>query len=152
MQISLWSQFYSHKNIYVYWWLRTADCQDPLNPDSQQFITINIHSGLYQYKRLPFGIASSQAIFQQTIDIILQGLEHVAAIEDDILNTRQGWWTEYPLTSLFLSQISPTHLPSVQAATIITTPSPTKAVFVTLITSEDIWISRSVSWLRVGDS
>lgn len=40
-----------------------------------------------RYKRLPFGIASSPAIFQRTMDIILQGLEHVAAIQDDILIT-----------------------------------------------------------------
>ena len=40
----------------------------------------------------------------------------------------------------------------VQAETIISTLSPTKAKFVTLIASEDIWISRSVSLLRVGDS
>ena len=61
--------------------------QLPLDPDSQQFVTINTHHGLYQYKRLPFGIASSPAIFQRTMDIILQGLEHVAAIQHDILIT-----------------------------------------------------------------
>ena len=32
-------------------------------------------------------MASSPAIFQRTMDIILQGLEHVAAIQDDILIT-----------------------------------------------------------------
>ena len=39
------------------------------------------------YKRLPFGIASSPALFQRTMDIILQGLDHVASIKDDILIT-----------------------------------------------------------------
>ena len=43
------------------------------------------HRGLYQYKRLPFDIASSPAIFQRTMEIILQGLEYVALIQDDIL-------------------------------------------------------------------
>ena len=38
----------------------------PLEPDSQRFVTINTHCGLYWYKRLPFGIASFPAIFQQT--------------------------------------------------------------------------------------
>ena len=57
----------------------------PLEPDSQQFVTINTHCGLYWYKRLPFGIASSLAIFQRTMHIILQGLEHVAAIPHDFL-------------------------------------------------------------------
>ena len=67
--------------------LKNAYQQLPLDPDSQQFVTINTHRGLYRYKRLPFGIASSPAIFQRTMDIILQGLEHVAAIQDDILTT-----------------------------------------------------------------
>ena len=67
--------------------LKSAYQQLPLDSDSQQFVTINTHWGLYRYKRLPFGIASSPAIFQRTMDIILQGLEHVASIQDDILIT-----------------------------------------------------------------
>ena len=50
-------------------------------------MTINTHRGLFCYKRLPFGIASSSAIFQQSIDVILQGLDQVACIQDDILLT-----------------------------------------------------------------
>jgi len=65
--------------------LKNAYQQLALDPDSKQFITDNTHLGLYWYKRLPFSIASSPAIFQWTMDIILQGLEHVAAIQDDIL-------------------------------------------------------------------
>ena len=56
-----------------------------MDPDSQQFVTINTHRDLHRYKRLPFGIASSPAIFQRTMDIIIQDLEHVAAIQDDTL-------------------------------------------------------------------
>ena len=67
--------------------LKSAYQQLPLDPESQPFVTINTHRGLYRYKRLPFNIASSPAIFQRTIDIILQGLEHVASIQDDILIT-----------------------------------------------------------------
>ena len=58
-----------------------------MDPESQQFVTINMHRGLYCFKRLPFGIASSPALFQRTMDIILQGLDHVASIQDDILIT-----------------------------------------------------------------
>ncbi|XP_022798026.1 uncharacterized protein LOC111336238 [Stylophora pistillata] len=67
--------------------LKNAYQQLPLDLQSQQFVTINTHRGLYRYKRLPFGIASSPAIFQRTMDIILEGLEHVSAIQDDILIT-----------------------------------------------------------------
>ena len=34
-----------------------------LEPGSRKYVTINTHKVLYQYKRLPFGIASAPAIF-----------------------------------------------------------------------------------------
>ena len=51
--------------------LKSAYQQLPLDPESQQFVTINTHRGL----------------FQRTKDIILQGLDQVASIQDDILIT-----------------------------------------------------------------
>ena len=66
---------------------KSAYQQLPLDPESQQFLTINTHRGLYRYKRLPLLIASSPALFQRTMDIILRGLDHVAGIQDDILIT-----------------------------------------------------------------
>ena len=65
--------------------------QLPLDPDSQQFVTINTHRGLYLYKRLPFGIASSPAIFQRTMDIILQGLMTSSSQERMTTNTSRIW-------------------------------------------------------------
>ena len=67
--------------------LKSAYQQLPLDRESQQFVSINTHRGLYRYKRLSFGIASSPALFQRTMDIILQCLDHVASIQDDILIT-----------------------------------------------------------------
>ena len=58
-----------------------------LDAESRQYVTINTHRGLYQYTRLPFGIASSPAIFQKTMDTILQGLPNVFCYIDDILIT-----------------------------------------------------------------
>ena len=58
-----------------------------LNENSQQYTTINTHQGLYQYTRLPFGISSAPAIFQKTMDVILQGIPHVCCYIDDILVT-----------------------------------------------------------------
>jgi len=67
--------------------LTSAYQQLYLDPESQQFVTINTHRGLYRYKRLPFGIASLPALFQRTMDIILQGLDHATSIQYDILIT-----------------------------------------------------------------
>ena len=39
------------------------------------------------YNRLPFGVASAPAIFQRTMDSLLQGLPHVCVYLDDILVT-----------------------------------------------------------------
>ena len=50
-------------------------------------MTINTHKGLYQYNRLPFGVASAPAVFQQTMEKILQGLPKVVVYIDDILVT-----------------------------------------------------------------
>ena len=35
--------------------LKRAYQQLPLDPESQQFVTINTHRGVYRYRRLPFG-------------------------------------------------------------------------------------------------
>ena len=58
-----------------------------LSDESKEYTTINTHQGLYQYTRLPFGISSAPAVFQRTMDTILQGIPHVACYIDDILVT-----------------------------------------------------------------
>lgn len=45
-----------------------------LDEKFQPYVTINTHSGLYRYTRLPFGVAAALALFQQTIDKMLDGL------------------------------------------------------------------------------
>ncbi len=67
--------------------LSQAYQQMPLQEESRVYTTINTHQGLYRYTRLPFGIASAPAIFQRTMDTILQGLAHVSCYIDDILIT-----------------------------------------------------------------
>ena len=56
-----------------------------LDSDSQSFLTINTHHGLFHYKRLPFGVASAPSLFQKTMDIIFQGMDGVICYLDDIL-------------------------------------------------------------------
>jgi len=58
-----------------------------LHPDSRKYVTVNTHQGLYQYNRLPFGIASAPAVFQETMEKVLQGLHNVVCYIDDILVT-----------------------------------------------------------------
>ena len=45
--------------------------QVELDEDSQKYLTINIHKGLYSYKRLPIGVSSAPAIFQRIMDQLL---------------------------------------------------------------------------------
>ena len=67
--------------------LSSAYQQLVLDEDSVQYVTVNTHRGLYQYTRLPFGVASAPAMFQQVMDQILQGIPGVICYIDDILVT-----------------------------------------------------------------
>ena len=60
--------------------------QVPLE-ESKKYTTINTHQCLYQYTRLPLGIASAPEIFQRIIENILQGVPHTCIYLDDILLT-----------------------------------------------------------------
>ena len=67
--------------------LSQAYQQVELDESSQKYVTISTHRGLYRYKRLPFGVASAPALFQQIMDKILQGIPRVVVYIDDILIT-----------------------------------------------------------------
>ena len=58
-----------------------------LNDQSKKLVTVNTHQGLYSYNRLPFGVASAPALFQRTMENILQGIGGVACYIDDIIVT-----------------------------------------------------------------
>ena len=47
-------------------------------------LTINTHLGLFHYCRLPFGIATTPAMWQKAMSLVLQGCKKVV---DDILVT-----------------------------------------------------------------
>nr|XP_054759405.1 uncharacterized protein K02A2.6-like [Lytechinus pictus] len=65
--------------------LSHAYAQLNLDQQSQQYLTINTHMGLYSYTKLPYGIKSSPKIFQATMDKILQGIPHCLCNQDDVL-------------------------------------------------------------------
>ena len=58
-----------------------------LDQDCRKYVTINTHRDLYQYNRLPFGVAFSTCHFQQLMEIVLQGAKGVVCYLDDILVT-----------------------------------------------------------------
>ena len=64
--------------------------QVPLSDEAKELTTINTHKGLNQYNRLPFGVSSAPAIFQRTMDSLLQGLPNVCVYLDDLLITGQS--------------------------------------------------------------
>ena len=70
--------------------LRQAYLQLPLDDKSRLLTTINTHKGLYVYNRLVFGITSSPAIWQKTIDRILQGAKGVQCNQDDMIITGEN--------------------------------------------------------------
>lgn len=67
--------------------LTQAYLQLKLDENSAKYATINTHKGLYHCTRLPFGVASAPAVFQKTMDEILQGIPHAICYIDDILIT-----------------------------------------------------------------
>ena len=67
--------------------------QIELHPDSRQYVAFIFEGRNYQFKRLPFGLVNSVAIFIQCMDQILgkEALEFVTVYVDDILITSKTW-------------------------------------------------------------
>ena len=74
--------------------LSHAYLQLQLEESAKDYLVINTNKGLFEYTRMPFGITAAPAIFQRTMNNILQGLKHVCVYTDDILITgelEEGW-------------------------------------------------------------
>lgn len=54
-----------------------------LDADSEQYLTINIHHGLYGYHGLSYAVANAPAVLQSVMDQIIHRLEHVTFFLDD---------------------------------------------------------------------
>ena len=65
--------------------LSHAYAQLNVDKESQPYLTINTHKGLYSYTKLPYGVKSSPKIFQSVMDKMLQGIPHCLCNQDDLL-------------------------------------------------------------------
>ena len=64
--------------------------QIELEEESKKYLTINTPMGLFQYNQLVFGIISAPAIWQCTMDQILEGASGVSCILDDVIVTGES--------------------------------------------------------------
>ena len=71
--------------------LSHAYAQLNVDKESQEYLTISTHKGLYSYLKLPYGVNSSPKIFQAKMDQILQGIEKFVCKQDDILVGGNDW-------------------------------------------------------------
>ena len=58
-----------------------------MNEESSKLLTLNTHKGLYKMNRLAFGVSSAPAMWQRTMEQILQGIPGVQCILDDMIIT-----------------------------------------------------------------
>ena len=58
-----------------------------VDEESRDLLTISTHRGLFRYNRLPYGIASAPAIWQRTMEMVLQDIPGTQVILDDMIIT-----------------------------------------------------------------
>lgn len=65
--------------------LAQAYAQICLDDESKKLVTIATHKGLFQYQRLPYGVACAPAQFQKIIESLVSDIEGCVSFLDDIL-------------------------------------------------------------------
>jgi len=84
--------------------MKQAYHQIPIAKESQPYLTVNTHIGLFAFKRLPNGIHSGPAIFQRIMDNLLSDIPKAVSRLDDILGQEQIKKTIFTLfLTLFLN-------------------------------------------------
>ena len=81
--------------------------QIELHPNSRQYVAFLFEGRNYQFKRLPFGLVNSVAIFVQCMDKILgkEALDFATVYVDDILITSTTWDEHCSRIDLVLSKL-----------------------------------------------
>lgn len=65
--------------------LKDAFAQVRLNEKSQKYCVLSTHIGLFKYKVLPYGLASSPSSFANVVNSVMSGVKGVITYFDDIL-------------------------------------------------------------------
>ena len=65
--------------------LRKSYLQIPLHKDSKHLTAFITHDGVFQYKRMPYGLSSAPSAFQKILSSILSGVKGAFNIIDDII-------------------------------------------------------------------
>jgi hypothetical protein len=83
-----------------------AYLQIEVDDDAKKLLVINTTKGLFSFNRLPFGVASAPAIFQQIMETMLAGIAGVVVYLDDILITGTSRTEHLKALELVLERIS----------------------------------------------
>lgn len=67
--------------------LAEAYQQLPLDEESQKYVVISTHLGLFKFTRLPYGVSIGPGSFQRKITALLMGIPSVVVYIDDIIIT-----------------------------------------------------------------
>ena len=67
--------------------LKSGYWQIPVHPDDREKTAFVTHSGLYEFNRMPFGLATAPATFQRAMELVLAGLTYSICLcyLDDII-------------------------------------------------------------------
>ena len=71
--------------IYTKLDLRRSYLQVPLAEESRYLTAFVTHDGVFQYKRVPYGLSSAPSAFQKIMSCILEGLDGVLCMLDDVV-------------------------------------------------------------------
>ncbi|XP_031332533.1 uncharacterized protein K02A2.6-like [Photinus pyralis] len=86
--------------------LQQAYLQLEVCPEDRKYLTLSTPKGLYQSTRLMFGIASAPAIWQRTIETILQDIDGVTVFLDDIKITAPNNTIHFQRLELVLGRLA----------------------------------------------
>ena len=83
----MYLQHFREEQRYSKFDLHQAYLHMVMDPDSKKLLTINTHKELFAFNCLFFGVASAPAMWQRTMEQVLQGIPGVRCLLDDMIIT-----------------------------------------------------------------